>query len=82
LPTFLAGLPDIAAALGRGEYPSARAAGIAAGFVKVPTPLDELRKAWKKATPQQQETFANEFGDELLTILAHRHPASINGLCG
>lgn len=49
--------PDIAAALARGEYPSARAAGIAAGIVKVPTALDILKRAWGKASERQREAF-------------------------
>jgi DNA (cytosine-5)-methyltransferase 1 len=36
--------PEIAEALGRGEYRSARAAGVAAGFVKVPTPFERVVK--------------------------------------
>jgi hypothetical protein len=38
--------PDIAQALARGEYKSARAAGIAAGIVRVPTPYELLCRAW------------------------------------
>lgn len=52
--------PEIADALGRGEYPSARAAGIAAGIIKVPTVLDILRKAWAKATPEERRQFLSE----------------------
>jgi hypothetical protein len=52
--------PEIAEALARGEIPSARAAGIAAGIVKVPTPLELLRKDWKKASTQERETFRKE----------------------
>jgi hypothetical protein len=40
--------PEIAKRLAKGEFPSARAAAIEAGIVKVPTPLDTLRKAWAK----------------------------------
>jgi hypothetical protein len=49
--------PDIAARLGRGEFKSARAAGIAAGILKVPTPLDLLRRAWDKASKRERESF-------------------------
>jgi hypothetical protein len=38
----------IAADLAAGKYPSARAAGIAAGIVKVPTPLDLVKKLLPK----------------------------------
>lgn len=54
--------PQIAAALARGEYPSARAAGIAAGFVKEPSTLDKIRRLWTKLTPQEQDVLLREFG--------------------
>jgi hypothetical protein len=40
--------PEIAQALANGEYKSARSAAIAAGIVKVPTPLEAAMKAAKK----------------------------------
>lgn len=43
-----------------GEFPSVRAAAIAAGIVKVPTRLDRLRTAWKKATPEERQAFIDE----------------------
>lgn len=43
-----------------GEFPSVRAAAIAAGVVKVPTGLDRLRTAWKKATPEERQAFIDE----------------------
>ena len=46
--------PDIAEALARGEYKSARAAGIAAGFVKVDTPVDAVHRAWAKASAKER----------------------------
>ena len=52
--------PKILAQFERGEFPSARAAGIAAGIVKVPTVLDQLRKLWKKATPREKRSFRSE----------------------
>jgi hypothetical protein len=52
--------PDIAAALERGEYRSVRAAAIAAGIVKVKTPLDTLRAAWAKASEKEREMFLEE----------------------
>ncbi len=48
--------PAIAAALGRGEYPSARAAGIAAGFIKQPSPLDIIRVQLAKLDATQRDT--------------------------
>jgi hypothetical protein len=49
--------PDIAERLARGEFRSARAAAIEAGIVRVPRPLDELRRAWKRARPDERKTF-------------------------
>lgn len=54
--------PEIAEALARGEYPSARAAGIAAGIVKVPTPMQIARRAILKMSRAEQ--------NELLSWLA------------
>jgi hypothetical protein len=52
--------PEILAAYERGDFKSVRAAAIAAGIVKVPTALDQLRKDWRKASPREQETFRAE----------------------
>lgn len=49
--------PAIADALGRGEYPSARAAAIAAGIVKVDDRPNLARKAFLKLTPREREDF-------------------------
>jgi hypothetical protein len=65
--------PDIARALGRGEYPSARAAGIAAGFVRVDTPLEALRKAWGKAGEAERQAVLAENG--LVAVPAAARPA-------
>jgi hypothetical protein len=46
--------PEIAPAQGRGEYPSARAAGIAAGIVKVPTPLEQVKRAIARLSPAER----------------------------
>jgi hypothetical protein len=54
--------PEIAAALARGEYRSARAAGIAAGFVKVPTALDRLHRAWAAASAPERGEFLAAIG--------------------
>ena len=52
--------PDVLAAYERGEFPSIRAAAIDARIVKVPTPLEQLRKDWKKASPEERQTFREE----------------------
>jgi hypothetical protein len=51
--------PDLAAQVETGKL-SANAAAITAGFRKQATPLDQLRKAWKKATAAERETFLRE----------------------
>lgn len=56
--------PEIAQALADGKYPSARAAAIAAGIIVLPTPLDLLRKAWKKASSAEKATFLEEANQE------------------
>ena len=43
-----------------GEYKSVRAAAIDAGIVKIPTALDQLRKAWAKASADERATFLGE----------------------
>ncbi len=43
-----------------GEFKSVRAAAIAAGIVKVPTVIDKLRAAWKKATKEERLAFLEE----------------------
>lgn len=56
--------PDVAEALARGEYRSARAAAKAAGIVRDPSPLDLLRRAWKRASKKEREAFMDEVGKE------------------
>jgi hypothetical protein len=48
---------DILAALDRGEYRSVRAAGVAAGVVKVPTALEAARRAARKLTGRDRAAF-------------------------
>lgn len=49
--------------LAAGEFPSVRQAAIAAGIVKVPGALEQLRKAWKKATDSERAQFLKEVMD-------------------
>ena len=56
--------PHIADQLWHGEYKSMWAAAIAAGIVKIFTPLDALRKAWKKASAEQRQQFLSEVGND------------------
>jgi hypothetical protein len=55
--------PDIAAARARGEYKSDRAAGIAAGIVKVPSTLDVLKRAWSRADKAEKDAFRQWMGN-------------------
>jgi hypothetical protein len=43
-----------------GGLASARAAGIKAGIVKPPTPLAQLRSAWKRASDEHKAAFRRE----------------------
>jgi hypothetical protein len=43
-----------------GEFTSVRQAAIAAGIVKVPSVLEQLRKFWKKASDADRRTFMDE----------------------
>lgn len=49
--------PDIAERLANGEFRSARAAGIAAGFVKVPTHLEKAQRAYARLSDAEQQAF-------------------------
>jgi hypothetical protein len=52
--------PAIAEALARGEFRSARAAGIAAGIVKPLSPLDQIRKLLPKLNPDERAILVRE----------------------
>ena len=51
---------EILRRLESGEFTSVRQAAIAAGIVKVPTVLEQLRKLWAKATDADRRTFMDE----------------------
>lgn len=52
--------PEIAERLAAGEFRSVRAAALAAGIVKPPRPLVELRRWWERASVDERETFRAE----------------------
>jgi hypothetical protein len=52
--------PEIAAMLAAGGFRSVRAAAIAAGLVAAPTALDDLRRMWRRASPEEQAAFLAE----------------------
>lgn len=52
--------PEIAAAVERGEYRSIRQAALAAGIIREPSPLDLLRRDWKKASEEERAAFLEE----------------------
>lgn len=60
--------PDIAAALARGEYKSARAAAIAAGIVKVPTPIEQIKKLYGKLSDDEKAAFVAWLTERLETL--------------
>jgi hypothetical protein len=43
-----------------GEFRSVRQAARAAGMVKEKTPLELLIRYWRKATPEERDTFLKE----------------------
>jgi hypothetical protein len=49
--------PEIAQALGCGEYRSARAAAKAAGIIKELTPLEAAKRAWRKMSATEKQQF-------------------------
>ena len=49
--------PDILVRMKAGEFKSVRAAAREAGLVRDPSPLDLLRKAWKKASADERIAF-------------------------
>jgi hypothetical protein len=55
--------PDIAERMAAGEFASVRQAAIAAGIVKVPSVLDQLRKLWAKASEADRRKFMEEASD-------------------
>jgi hypothetical protein len=52
--------PDICARIEAGEFKSVRAAAIAAGIIKVQTPLDQLRHWWQKASAEERVMFLKD----------------------
>jgi hypothetical protein len=49
--------PDVHDRMKAGEFASVRQAAIVAGIVKVPTPLDVLRRAWARASVGERQEF-------------------------
>ena len=52
--------PDIAERMIAGEFTSVRAAAIGAGIIKQPTGLEQLRRAWNRATDEEKRAFLQE----------------------
>lgn len=64
--------PEIADALARGEYPSVRAAAIAAGFVPIPPPSLQLKEpspTAQKLLVKKGKEWCLQLLDELLTLV-------------
>jgi hypothetical protein len=56
--------PEIAQELAQGKFPSARAAAIAAGIVRVPTALEVAQKAYLKLSTDDRERFVAWIGEQ------------------
>jgi hypothetical protein len=56
--------PEVAEALARGEYKSARAAAVAAGIVRVPTALEIIQKAYLKLSLSERVKFGNWINEQ------------------
>jgi hypothetical protein len=52
--------PEFAKRLAAGEFRSARAAALAAGIITETSQLTVLRRAWKRASPNDRSTFLSE----------------------
>ncbi len=55
--------PDLLERVEAGEI-SAHAAAVEAGFRKLPTPIDLLKRSWAKASKQDKEAFMNWAGNQ------------------
>jgi hypothetical protein len=56
--------PDLLESFYKGDFKSARAAAIAAGIIKVKTPLEQLRTIWRKANEDERRIFLKEITPE------------------
>lgn len=54
--------PEVFRALEKGGYPSVRQAAIAAGIVKVPTPLERAKKAYARLGDAEKDAFLTWIG--------------------
>lgn len=57
--------PDLADKVVRGEL-SAHAAALEAGFCRKPTPLEEWKRIWKRASPAEREEMRVWFEEQIL----------------
>ena len=64
--------PEIAARLNSGEISSVRAAAVAAGLIREPTGLMQLRRAWRRAGAEERAAFMAEVGVAELVPQARR----------
>ena len=71
--------PEIAAQLKDGSLPSVRAACIAAGLIQQPSGLDELTRAWSRASEEDRQIFLGAHAStsrppNLIELLHRLHP--------
>ena len=64
--------PEIAARLDSGEIGSVRAAAVTAGLIREPSGLMQLRRAWRRAGPEERAAFMAEVGVAELVPQARR----------
>jgi len=64
--------PEIAARLDSGEIASVRAAAVVAGLIREPSGLMQLRRAWRRAGPEERAAFMAEVGVAELVPQARR----------
>jgi len=62
--------PKVARRYLEGEFPSVRAAALAAGIIKKRSELDHLRLHWKKASVMERKTFVSELATSTLSAKA------------
>lgn len=67
--------PAILKDLDDGKFKSVRSAAIAANLIKEPTKLDALKRAWRKATSDEQKEFLRWVRSTLKPVPARKPPS-------
>jgi hypothetical protein len=69
--------PTIYSDLVAGRFTSVRQAAAKAGLIRLPTRLDEMKRAWVRATAAEKRQFEDWLKAGSKTATARRHPKSI-----